>query len=534
MKVYLINPRFPLTLLGWEHSAQMVGKRYASPPAGLLTIAGLTPPEFEVEFCDENTHPIQWGSDAEVVALRAQHLQSGRLIEIARRFRAMGKRIVVGGPSVTVVPDWYRPMADVLIRGEAEHLWPRFLRDLAAGVPQAEYHETGQVNLADSPMPRYEFIKPRDYLYVGVQTTRGCPFTCEFCDIITLFGRNVRTKPVGRVLEELERVLALGWRHIFFVDDNFIGNRRYAAELLEAIAALVRGLRHPPVFSCQASVNVAKDLRLLRLMREAGMRTVSMGVETPREASLLETRKYQNTRTDLLQDIERVQSHGLLVTAGSVVGFDHDDLEIFNEHVEFFTRANVAFVFPSQLVALPSTPLYARLHEEGRLLRDVWWLGFATANFVPRQMTNEQLTAGYTSLLTRLYAPDAYAARVLGELERVARAPTSPRARFVAGPLLWAAFGWVLLWFLFDPHRRDLLRLFWRVVPRAVSRYRRVADIALMRVVNYRHLHRLSHAWACAYRGGLLRTPGQSTDRTVSETWAPVSGATERPLHVGV
>lgn len=508
LKIYLINPKFLVTFLGQEHGCQTAGTRYAGPPLSLLTVAGLTPPAFELAFCDENTHAIRWDTDAEVVALTGQHMQRQRLLEIANRFRALGKRIVIGGPSVTAMPEWYRPSADVLIRGEAEYIWPRFLNDLAAGKPQADYHETGQVDLRDSPIPRYELIKMRHYAYVGMQTTRGCPFTCEFCDIIVLYGRKVRSKSVDQVLAEVERLLSLGARRILVVDDNFIGNRRHAYDVLEAIRKLVRGLRTPPVFLCQATINIAKDPALLRLMHETGIRSMFVGIETPRIASLTETLKFQNTHTDLLRDIETVQSHGIVISAGSIVGFDHDDLGIFDEQVDFFSKAKVTLITAGQLTAEPGTPLHERMRQAGRL-RDIRWYDrelYAESNIVPRLMTTEQLNAGYVAMAGRLYEPAAFADRLLGELERLDRAQTTCRAVYLSRPLVWLGIGWILLWYLADRDRRALLRLFWLVVPRLAVRHGRLAaDFALSRLVGYRHMYRVVQAWACVQRTRLLQ-----------------------------
>lgn len=539
MKIYLINPKFPVTFLGLEYTHRMVGRRYASPSLSLLTVAGLTPASFDIEYCDENVEPIRWASDAEVIGLTGMHLQRPRILEIARRFRALGKQIVIGGPSVTACPEWYRPVADVLILGEAERIWPAFLADLAVGRPRSEYAETGQINLRDSPMPRYEFVNPHHYGHMVLQTTRGCPFTCEFCDIIVLYGRTVRTKPVAQVLAELERLLAMGAQRIMFVDDNFVGSRAYVYELLEAIRRMIAGCRRPPVLACQATVNVAKDRALLQLMHEAGMRQMFIGIETPRQASLVETHKYHNAHADLLKAIEMVQSHGIMVMMGMVVGFDHDDPSIFHEQEAFIAAARVSVILPSQLLALPGTPLYTRMQYEGRL-RDLRWVEarsdqeplFHESNILPRQMTSEQLNEGYLAMLEKLFEPKAYTERLLGELERLNRVRSNSRAVFLRPPWVWAGFGWVGLWFLVDSDRWSLLPVFYRVFLRVIRRYRRVADSALMRLVMYRHIFRLIRMWRRTSQALAEAAQARSASLVRGSSASAVPRHTQEPVHV--
>lgn len=500
MKILLINPRTTHAFTGWEEACRMIGKRFYSTPLAIATIAGLTPPEHTVELCDEQVERIRWDSDADLIGITGIHVQRHRMVDIAQHFRARGKLVVIGGSSASAMPDWYRSVADVLILGEAEYLWPRFLRDVAAGCWQREYRETGQVDLKHSPPPRHDLLRTRHYLKTSLQTTRGCPFSCEFCDIITLFGRKVRTKSVDQVLTELERVLSLGVGNLFFVDDNFIGNRSHAVHLLEAIRPMVRRLKRPPRFNCQATVNLANDPALLQLMHDVGMCDVFIGIETPRVASLQETKKYQNAVADLVKAIDIIQSHGIGVTSGLIVGFDHDDPSIFREQEAFLARAKIPFPLANQLVALPGTPLYERLRREGRLdeaseetsnggAEETNAL-FGGTNIVPKLMSRQELSAGFREMVHRLYEPEAFADRLLGELERVQRMPTSRRITTLRGPMVWLGYGWILLWFLCDARPRPLLRMFWRVVPRVLTRHRPVADLALARMACYRHVHR--------------------------------------------
>ena len=283
------------------------------------------------------------------------HLQEPRIREIAARFRERGKIVVVGGPSVMSLPERYRDVADIRIVGEAEAIWPECLADLERGSHRDAYVASETVDLISSPIPRFDLISPKDYLSVSLQTTRGCPFRCEFCDIITLYGRKVRVKPVDQVLREVQRVLDLGWERMVFVDDNMIGDPRYATELMQALAGLRKRVAKPFYFTTQVTINLAQNTKLMELLYEAGGRSVFIGIETPRTSSLQETLKFQNVRLDLLGEVERIQRHGIAVYSGLIVGFDHDDLDIFGEQIRFITDAKIPIPLPSILGALPGT-----------------------------------------------------------------------------------------------------------------------------------------------------------------------------------
>lgn len=489
MKFYFVNPRTPVSFSGNEWASPIVFRKYTIPPVGLLTIAAMVPREHEIKFCDENAQSIDWNSDCEFVCLTGMHLQKKRIHQIATRFRELGKRIIIGGPSVMAVPEQYRDVADILIVGEAEYIWPECLKDLAKGTAKDTYLEKGTVALEDSPIPRYDLVSPRDYMGISLQTTRGCPFTCEFCDIITLYGRKVRFKPVAQVMKEIEVIIALGTESINIVDDNFIGNQRYAAELLEAFIDFRRRQKRPFYFTCQLTINVAKKPRLVRLLHEAGCRSVFIGIETPRVSSLEETHKMQNARSDLVKDVEKIQREGIAVYSGLIVGFDHDDKDIFKEQVDFINEARIPSALPNQLGALPGTPLYQRMIDEGRLLpnKDFHMVSVQT-NIRPKQMTMKELNDGYVWMLKEMYSPDNYADRVLGQVERISG--SGARSSNYNSVIIYMAFMWVLLWYITDPNRRVLLKAFFKVFPRAVTRYRNAADTALVHLIHFRHFTR--------------------------------------------
>jgi radical SAM superfamily enzyme YgiQ (UPF0313 family) len=425
-KIYLIQPKFPPSYWGMEHFLELTPFAAAFPPLGLLTLAALTPPEFEVVLCDENAgERVDFATDADLVGITGYIIQMPRVYELADHFRALGKTVVLGGPMANLLPQECRAHCDVLFEGEAEYTWPRFLSEYAAGRHADHYQEHEKIHLPDSPPPRLDVLGSR-YPHGIVQCTRGCPFTCEFCDIIVMYGRKMRYKPVEQVLQEVLAWHARGAVQVFFADDNFVGNRPYAKELLRALAEWNGRQRHPLSFYTQCSVDMVRDEELLGLLRDANFISVFLGIESPRKSSLAETHKTQNERLDLVQAVHKIQSYNLFVSAGMIVGFDNDDPSIFDEQYEFLQKAQIPIVMLSVLLAVPKTPLYERLKKEGRLLHArpntgdcSHWVGTAGGtNFHPLHMTREELKAGQERLYQRLYAPDAFAARLLGNLSR--------------------------------------------------------------------------------------------------------------------
>lgn len=424
--IYLIQPKFPPSYWGLEHFIKLTSYHAIFPPLGLLTLAALTPPDFAVTVCDENAdEPIDFDTDAEIVGITGYIIQMARVFELADRFRALGKTVVLGGPLANLLPQECRQHCDVLFEGEAEYTWPRFLQEYLAGSAGAHYQEPEKIHLPDSPPPRLELLK-RKYAHGIVQCTRGCPFTCEFCDIIVMYGRKMRLKPVERVIQEIEAWKAKGMPQVFFADDNFIGNRAYAKDLLRALAAWNKGQRQAMSFYTQASIDMVRDEELLRLLRDANFVSVFIGIESPRKSSLAETHKTQNEKLDLVEAIHKIQSYNLFISAGMIVGFDNDDASIFDEQYDFLQKAGIPMAMLSVLLAVPKTPLYERLQAEGRLLGRAsdrkdpsHYVGTAGGtNFHPLRMTNAELKRGQGELYRRLYGSAAFAQRLLGNLHR--------------------------------------------------------------------------------------------------------------------
>jgi radical SAM superfamily enzyme YgiQ (UPF0313 family) len=396
----------------------LVGVRSGQAPLGLITVAGLTPPDIEVELQDENCYPLQLDTDAEVVAIGCWNVQYARARELAAEFRRRGKLVVVGGPYPTLCPERFEDGTfDVVFDGEVELTWPEFCRDLMAGAPKPLYKQVGNIDISRSPKPRFDLLRTHDYLYHFIQTTRGCPFQCEFCDIIVTDGRVPRTKPIAQVMAEIEAVAESGGRYVSFSDANFIGNMKYAEQLLHALVEFGRRRNFPITFSAEMTVTVAEKPQLLTLMREANFTSIFLGIESPRLDSLVETKKRQNVAKPLIDSVRRIQSENLMVVAGMIVGFDHDDTRIFQEQFDFLMEAGIGFTTCGVLTAIEKTPLHARLKKEGRLLpydsAAVLGHGAADLNFVPKRMTVEEVLQGYNWLIRALYKYENYGARLV-------------------------------------------------------------------------------------------------------------------------
>ena len=414
MRALLVYPRFPDTFWSFRHALRFVRKRASLPPLGLVTVASMFPKEWELQLVDMNVGPLkrrdlEW---ADCVFISAMMVQRESAEDVIARCRALGVRTVAGGPLFTSQPDAF-PQVDHLILGEGEISIPPFLRDLQAGTPKRIYQADRFPSLAETPAPRWALLELKHYSDMCVQYSRGCPYDCEFCDITALFGHRPRTKSAEQIVAELDALYAEGWRGgVFFVDDNFIGNKRkLKAEVLPALAqwrADKQGFR----FHTEVSINLADDDELMELMVQAGFDTVFVGIETPDENALIECNKYQNQGRDLVDSVKTLQRAGLQVQGGFIVGFDSDTPTIFQRQIEFIQQSGIVTAMVGLLQALPGTKLHARMKSEGRLVSAGSGNNTdASTNFLPK-MDIELLRQGYRNLVQHLYSPKVYYERV--------------------------------------------------------------------------------------------------------------------------
>ena len=417
--IILINPRFEISYWGLEHAMPFLGVKAILPVANLPLLAALTPPGHGVTLVDENIEPIDFArcARADIVGLTGMSVQRLRMKEILLELKRRGVFSVVGGPWVTVQEDDFAGLADVIFIGEAEQTWPQFLGEWGEGRHQIRYDQAERTDMATVPVPRLDLLRMQDYAFGSVQFSRGCPFECEFCDIIVTFGRRPRIKSSAQILAELDALVAAGKPAAFVVDDNLIGNKRAIKPILRDIVAWQAQHGFPVTLVTEASIDLADDAELVELMVEANFASVFVGIETPNEASLRETKKLQNLRSrggTMLEKVHRIQDAGMEVWCGVIVGFDNDEAGIFAAQSRFLRESRIANAMVNMLVAIPRTPLYKRLASEGRLDPSEEWAGYGGfgTNVVPLRIGREALYAGYTELMRELYAADAFFGRL--------------------------------------------------------------------------------------------------------------------------
>jgi radical SAM superfamily enzyme YgiQ (UPF0313 family) len=411
--IVIINPRFEPSYWGMEHALPLLGKSGNLPVASLPLLAALTPAEHTVTLMDESVETIDWErcARADIVGVTGLSVQRFRMAEVVTELKKRGCFVVVGGPWVTVQEDYFEGQADAIFIGEAEETWPQFLREWSQGLHQYRYEQRAKSDMTKVPTPRFDLLKMDRYAYGSLQFSRGCPFQCEFCDIIVTFGRRPRIKTSAQILAELEAMRKTGMRIAFVVDDNLIGNKKAIKVVLREIIAWQKARGYPLTFFTEASIDLADDPELLDLMVEANFIATFVGIESPNEESLRESKKFQNVREGgtLIEKVNRIQSAGLEVWCGMIMGFDHDDATIFDRQIEFIQQSRIPFSMSGMLSAIPKTPLHDRLAAEGRLdLADRPEFG---TNVIPLQLSREELLEGYLRVLHDLYEPDAYFAR---------------------------------------------------------------------------------------------------------------------------
>jgi len=414
MKVLLVYPEFPDTFWSFKHALEFVRKRAALPPLGLLTVAAMLPAQWEKRLVDLNVAPLrkkdfEW---ADLILISAMIAQRDSAVQVVARCRAAGKTTVAGGPLFTIEHRQF-PDVDHLVLNEAETTLPEFLDDFARGCARRVYTSTTLPDLRSTPAPLWALANLSRYASMSVQYSRGCPFDCEFCSVTAMFGHRPRVKTACQVLREIDALWNAGWRGpVFFVDDNLIGNKRSLRE--DLLPALARWRHGRPRFSfyTEASINLADDEKLMRMMVAAGFDQVFVGIETPEEASLAECKKYQNRSRDLIADVKRIQRAGMQVQGGFIIGFDNDPPSIFQRQINFIQQSGIVTAMVGLLQAVPGTKLHQRLHQQGRLMGDSTGDNLdGSLNFIPR-MDRDVLHRGYKQLMVHLYEPGPYYQRI--------------------------------------------------------------------------------------------------------------------------
>jgi radical SAM superfamily enzyme YgiQ (UPF0313 family) len=434
VRLQLINPRLPESFWSfrWGIDKVLGGKRAVNPPLGLATLAALCPPGWEVNIVDENVEALPVGLHADIVGVCGMAAQHARQVELLSFYHRQGAFVVAGGSFASLCPERYEHLADTVIAGEAEYIWPTFCRDYMNGAARSIYREVGVVELSDSPAPRFELLKLERYVSTSLQFSRGCPYRCEFCDIIVMFGRRPRTKTPEQIGAELDRLRELGIRRLFFVDDNLIGHKPRAKALLAFLIDYQDRHGYAFQFGTEVSINVAEDGELLALLRDANFTWLFIGIESPDAASLKEAGKAQNLRGDMLSAVRTIYSHGIDVLAGFIIGFDNDTLDTFERQYRFIMASGIQIAMVGLLTALPRTPLYERLQHERRLLPEARE-GDNTrvgTNFVPHQMPYDAMVTGYVELWQRLTCDASISERILAKTRYLSR------PRYVSGDSL--------------------------------------------------------------------------------------------------
>lgn len=452
MKIVLIYPKYPDTFWSFRHALKFVSKKATDPPLGLLTVAAMLPEKWGKKLIDMNVMALKDRDlkDADLVFVSGMSIQKASAEEVIYKCKKLGIKVVAGGPLFTTQYNLFDNV-DYFVLNEAEITLPLFLEDFRNGTPKHIYQSNEFADIENTPKPLWGLINKKKYVSFDIQYSRGCPFNCDFCDVTNLFGRKFRSKNKEQVISELENIYSSGWRGtVFFVDDNFIGNRKKLKnEILPAIIEWMRIKRYPFTFNTQASIDLSDDDELLNLMIEAGFTSVFVGIETPNTESLTECHKSQNKNRDLVACIKKIHKSGLQVTGGFIVGFDNDSPSIFDTLSDFIKESGIITAMVGLLNAPLGTRLYQRLDKDNRIIKE--FSGDNTnysMNFIPK-MNFETLVKGYNKILSKIYSPKYYYERVKKFLKEF-KPPQKNRFNLKAIPLHFGYAGALFksIWYL--------------------------------------------------------------------------------------
>lgn len=466
MKILLIQPLYPATFWSFKHALKFISKKAILPPLGLITISAMLPDDWEKQLIDLNIEQLK-SSDlmrADLVFISAMNIQRESVELIVRQCKNYNKKIVAGGPLFTQCQEDF-PLIDHLVLNEAEVTLPLFLEDYKNGHPQRIYTTPEFPDITSTPVPEYKLLSLKSYSTMNIQYSRGCPYVCDFCEIPSLFGHKVRTKHTAQIISELDNLYKLNWRgQVFFVDDNFIGNKKkLKTDLLPVLKSWMKERKFPFEFNTEASIDLADDEELMELMIASGFNSVFIGIETPEETSLEECNKIQNKNRDLLASIKKIQNKGLQVTAGFIVGFDNDSPSVFQRQIDFIQQSGIVTAMVGLLNAPRNTKLYKRLLSENRLLPK--FTGNNTdfnTNIIPH-MNFQELMTGYKKIIHDIYSIKPYYQRVRIYLQT--SKPGFYRPVKLNLSVVMAFFKSILIIGLFDKGRGDFWKLFiWSLI----------------------------------------------------------------------
>lgn len=491
---------------------KFLGSKALMPPLELATLAALTPPDNDIRIWDEAVDgEISLSSDfdkrCDIIGITGyiHHLKRIKeLVPLLRRLQPSAT-IVGGGSGLSASSDPEVFSLDVIFIGEAEVTWPRFLSDYRNGKVLHRYEQVQPIDMELSPAPAWHLIPnvASRYLAGPVQTTRGCPFPCEFCDVASLFGRKPRHKAIDRVLSELKLLHELGFDHVVFCDDNFYGDRKYTRNLLRELISQNKRFKNPPLLACEISIDIAQNEPTLALLAEANFNSLFIGIESPNKETLVEANKPQNYRTDMISDIKKIQSYGIPVRAGIIVGFDHDDERIFRQQKQFLEDACISTQAVNILEALPNTQLWNRLQREGRITAGPALVShsWSHTNIIPKQMTLDRLVSGYHDLILDLARWESFDTRMRGMMGCVSRRPEAKLRVSSAHQLL--QFFWFVLFGTDSMARSTILALFAHALWRAPFMLQVVAEQILYHIAFTREAEALCGVVPGKGRGSL-------------------------------
>ena len=493
MKILLVYPQYPLTFWNFKTILYLIGKKAAFPPLGLLTVASMLPKRWQKKLIDMNIETLNDEDlqEADMIFLSAMIIQKESTLQVIERAKKFGKPVVAGGALFTTGWEAFTHQIDHLVLGEAEETLPLFLKDLKKGKAKRIYQSPNFPDIRQTMIPDWQLIDIRKYVSMCLQVSRGCPFNCEFCDIVRLNGRVPRIKTKNQVIKELEALYHRGWRGgVFFVDDNFIGNKiKLQKEILPAIIEWQKKKRQPFLFNTQVSINLVDEPELMDLMIKAGFMTIFIGIESPNLESLKECNKFQNQNRDLVASVKKLQNAGFEVQGGFIVGFDSDTPAIFQRQIEFIQKSGIVTAMVGLLGALPKTRLYQRLKETGRLLKEPSGSNtLLELNFTPK-MGQKKLLEGYQKIMKTVYSPQEYYQRVKTFL-REFRPPLRkvPKFHFYYLKLLFSSF-WLL------GLRYNGRRHFWKLIFWSLFRRPKTFPQAIGFSITGIHFRRLHQNW---------------------------------------